>query len=202
MERDERQIVLASGSPRRRELLTMLGFVPEIRVSAVPEFPEVGENPQDYTRRLSAEKALSVSQGVLDSRWILAADTVVVLNGMILEKPTDEAHAVQILKDLAGGWHTVVTSFCWAQNKEIQHVETVEAGVKLREMSDAFIRNYVATKEPMDKAGGYGIQGIGSAMVERVDGSYHCVVGLPICEVVRSLESLGGVTAFPFVEGT
>jgi septum formation protein len=200
MERDERQIVLASGSPRRRELLTMLGFVPEIRVSAVPEFPTPDETPEAYTRRLSGEKALSVSQTVEDSRWILAADTVVVLNGKILEKPNDEEHAVDILKELAGGWHAVVTSFCWAQNKDVRHVETVEAKVKLRDMSDAFIRNYVATGEPMDKAGGYGIQGIGSAMVERIDGSYHCVVGLPICEVVRALQGLGGVTEFPFVE--
>jgi len=197
MEDSERYIILASGSPRRRELLEMLGFNVEVRAANIPEFPQEGERPEAYTARLSAEKARTVSQEISTSKWLLAADTVVVCEGEILEKPQDEDHAMEMLRALAGNWHSVFTSFCWL-HKEIEHVETVKARVKMRTMGDDLIRSYVRTGEPMDKAGAYGVQGLGSSLVERIDGSYHAVVGLPVCEVLRALQELGGIKGFPF----
>ncbi len=195
------QIVLASGSPRRLELMRMLGFDPRVRVSAVEEVLKPGESGEAYTSRLCREKAAGVQKTLNseDPDWILAADTIVELDGQILEKPKDIADAVDMLRTLSGRAHCVTTSFCWLDRTSgTEVVRSISAQVWFRELDDDTIRNYVATGEPMDKAGAYGVQGIGACLVARVEGSYHTVVGLPICEVIESLDAAGGLAAFPF----
>lgn len=195
------QIVLASGSPRRLELMRLLGFDPRVRVSAVAEVRAAHENGEAYTRRLCLEKAQTVASTLneLDPAWILAADTVVEFEDTVLEKPEDFDHACAMLRQLSGREHTVTTSFCWLNRMTQRHeVVSVAAGVTFRSLDDEAIANYVRTGEPMDKAGAYGIQGVGAFLVASISGSYHTIVGLPICEVVTSLQALGGLGAFPF----
>ena len=205
-----RCIVLASGSPRRRELVEGLGFEPVIRVSSVEERRQEGESPVEYTRRLALDKASAVAEACADEvslpTWILSADTIVVNGAEILEKPADAAEARVMLRRLSprGGdgearWHTVITAFCWLSRLDGRsRIRDVQTDVAFRPLSDAMIARYVATGEPMDKAGAYGIQGLGSALVREIRGSYFAVVGLPICEVVEELQALGGLEEFPF----
>jgi septum formation protein len=200
---NNRQIILASGSPRRRELLTHLGFEPCVIVSDVPEQPAPGEDGTAYTRRLAESKAHAVATNISADhalpRWILAADTVVTLRGRILEKPADAAHAVQMLQDLSGTTHEVITSFCWLDRAgEACAVRTVVTEVEFLQLDQASIERYVATGEPMDKAGAYGAQGVAGVFVSAIRGSYTCVVGLPVTEVVATLRELGALAAFPF----
>lgn len=206
---DHRAIILASGSPRRRQLVQRIGMEPIVRVSSIPEEPGEGEGPAAYARRLAREKALSVAEAVADQGdlpdWILAADTVVVHEQKILEKPVDAADARAMLGVLAGNEHEVITAFCWCwrapggspEERKVV-VRDVSARVWMRDLSDEMIARYVATEEPMDKAGSYGIQDIGSVLVRRIEGSYFCVVGLPVCEVVEELEGMGGLESYPF----
>ena len=197
------QMVLASGSPRRLELMRMMGFDPRVRVSSVDEVPDHGEDGTAYTRRLCREKAEAVRHSLNDDdpHWILAADTVVERDGQILEKPHTTEHAFEMLCELRGCAHTVTTSFCWLhRGGHLSDVGTVTATVFFRDVEDTALRNYIQTGEPMDKAGAYGAQGIGAFLVERIDGSYHTIVGLPVGEVIESLTALGGLTEFPFVE--
>lgn len=198
-----RAFILASGSPRRRALMEQLGFEPEVVVSRVPEEQRRGESAVDYTRRLAVTKAEEVAARLGDDRahldWVLAADTVVVFGGEVLEKPTDAQAARAMLGRLAGTEHRVETAFCWLQRSTGKSsVRSVGATVELRALGDQTIARYVDTGEPFDKAGGYGIQDVASAFVRSVDGSYFSVVGLPVCEVVEELERLGGLQAFPF----
>lgn len=200
---DNRRFILASGSPRRLELMQNLGFVPEVIVSDVPETRSVGESPTDYTRRLALAKAEDVrgkcagDDGLPD--WILAADTIVIVDGDVLEKPADADEACRMLGRLSASAHIVETSFCWLQRSTGRSaVRSVDAHVEFRELSDAMIERYVATGEPSDKAGAYGIQDVGSALVRRIEGSYFTIVGLPVCEVIEELERLGGLDEFPF----
>lgn len=199
-----RQMVLASGSPRRLELMRMLGFDPCVRVSSVLEILAPGEIGETYTRRLSQEKAAAVAAGLSDDdpSWVLAADTVVEFDEHILEKPLDFDDACRMLRMLSDRTHRVTTSFTWLERTTgTQAVRSVTADVRFRALPDEMIHNYVKTGEPMDKAGAYGIQGVGASLVSRIDGSYHTIVGLPICEVVETLRELGGLTEFPFVGG-
>ncbi len=194
-------MVLASGSPRRRRLLEHVGFRPVVRRSEVPESPRPGEAPDAYTARLAREKAADVAGRLAESapRFVLAADTVVVFDDDILEKPESEDDAVSMLTRLSDAWHTVVTSFCWLdRHNDSVGARTVSTDVQFRPVDEAWIRRYVATGEPMDKAGAYGIQDIGAALVRQVRGSYSAVVGLPLCQVVETLELMGGLTDFPF----
>jgi len=204
-------VILASGSPRRLELLERIGLVPIVLRSGVPEAPNRGETPRDYTRRLACEKAEEVAARVDDELepepgfdalpdWVIAADTVVVFDDEVLEKPADGAQAYDMLTRLSGRWHTVVTSFCWhGRHDAVTRVRTVQADVCFRELDDDFIRRYIQTREPMDKAGGYGIQRVGATLVREIRGSYFCVVGLPVCEVVEELVRLGGLRDYPFL---
>ena len=205
---DDRSIILASGSPRRRELLERMGFVPLVHKSSVPEAPEPGEAPGAYTERLALSKARAVEQNLRDRddlpAWILAADTVVVLEDQILEKPTSGDHARTMLQNLSGRTHQVLTSFCWlcrGADGPAAHVETAATLVRFRDLDDGTIARYVATGEPMDKAGAYGIQGLGGALVEGIEGDYDTVVGLPVAQVIATLRALGGLQAFPFLPG-
>lgn len=199
----ERRILLASGSPRRRELLSHVGFEPVVAPTDLPEVRAAEESPQTYTQRLARMKAQAAADAADDDapRWVLAADTIVVLGERVLEKPRDPGDAVAMLLDLAGEWHQVMTSFCWLDRTDAtEAVRTVTTEVHCRAVDEAWIRRYVATGEPMDKAGSYGIQDIGSTLVADVRGSYSAVVGLPLCEVVQTLEELGGLHGFPFTD--
>lgn len=186
-------LILASGSPRRRDLLSAAGVVFEVRVSDIPEFAQPGESPTDYTTRLAAEKALAVAREVAPgpARWVLGADTIVVLAGDIIEKPRDSDHAVELLSRLLGKRHQVVTGFAWVCSKALTpHVRWVESHVSMRNASNTEIQAYVATGEPLDKAGAYAVQGEGARFVERVEGSLDNVIGLPVEEVLADLSAL------------
>lgn len=201
------QFILASGSPRRDELTRQMGLVPIVIKSNIPEERQSHEQPRAYTERLALEKASDVAGKVAsrDDRdalpgWILSADTIVVQGDDILEKPRSNAHAVAMLQSLSGHVHHVLTSYCWWHRDTGSHrVETVATEVHFRALLKDEIERYVATGEPMDKAGAYGIQGIGGFLIEKIVGSYTCVVGLPVTEVLLTLRQMGGLGPFPFV---
>jgi septum formation protein len=180
------KLVLASQSPRRRELLERAGFHPEIRVANILEQPQAGEAPADYVRRLASEKAAAVPRA--QDELVLAADTVVVLDGHILEKPADEVDAARMLQRLSGRTHQVFTGICLLSNGEKQ-VDLSTTTVTFHPLSDAEIADYIASGEPFDKAGAYGIQGLASKFVERIDGCFFNVVGLPVSLVYRHLKA-------------
>lgn len=198
----DRGIVLASGSPRRLELCEKVGFDPVVEVSDVPEAIRPGETPEKYTRRLAHEKAADVARRLGDRdgpNWVLAADTVVVLDGDVLEKPADADEAVVMLLRLSGREHVVITSFCWLSRDSGEfRVESVPADVRFRTIDENRARRYAATGEPLDKAGAYGIQDLGGVFVDHIEGSFFTIVGLPIAEVVEALDQLGGLGDFPF----
>lgn len=207
---DSRAIVLASGSPRRLELTRRIGFEPLVRVSAIEERRGDGESPVEYARRLAEDKARDVADRIDGGEmpgWILSADTIVVHRGDVLEKPDDAADARRMLRRMSGDKHRVITAFCWLFDggddaETVCRVVDVSSEVWLRELDDEMIERYVATGEPMDKAGSYGIQDIGSTLVCRIEGSHFCIVGLPVCEVVATLQNLGGLVSYPFDEET
>ncbi len=201
---NQRQIVLASGSPRRLELMRGLGFEPTVFKSDVPEEIGPDEAPAAYALRLSEEKGEAVRSEIfgrddVPGGFILAADTIVELDGEVLEKPSDADDAFRMIKQLSDTVHNVVTAFYWvSRDGQKRHSEAVTTKVRFRSLDDDTIRRYVASGEPMDKAGAYGIQGLASVLVDGIEGSYTCVVGLPLTEVVASLRELGGVSGFPF----
>lgn len=181
------RLVLASGSPRRRELLEGMGFSLKVVVPNVDERELEGERPRVYVERLALEKARSVLSD--DGAVVLAADTIVVLGEQILGKPRDEEEAAEMLRLLSGATHEVMTGVC------IRHAvgEEVFSGrteVEFRALSEEEIAAYVRSGCPMDKAGAYAIQGGAAHMVRAIRGSYTNVVGLPLCEVFEVLENL------------
>lgn len=177
-------ITLASGSPRRRELLERVGYRLVVAPADIDETPQPGEDPIDYARRLAREKA-GAGGGV-----IVAADTVVHREGRIFPKPTDIEDAVRTLTALSDSEHYVTTGVC-VRRGELVRVRAVTTTVRFALLGEALIRSYVATGEPMDKAGAYGIQGIGAVLVRSIAGSYTNVVGLPLAEVIEDLIALG-----------
>jgi septum formation protein len=183
-------LVLASTSPRRRQLLEMLGITVVVRPSHIPEQLLPGENPVDYSVRLAREKV-----GGVEGRLVLGADTIVVLGDQILEKPADEAHALDILRQLQGQTHQVVTSVALRYDGTTRSC-TDTTSVTFRPASDDTLRSYIATGEPMDKAGAYGIQGYGAPLIERVDGDFFGVMGLPIRLVMDLLKEAGYIYTF------
>lgn len=200
-----RDLVLASGSPRRLELVERLGWQPEVVVSDIPENRREGEAPEAYARRLAVEKARDVAdrlEGDPDHPdWLLAADTIVVFEGDVLEKPADGEDAREMLSAMSGAQHVVVTAFAWHHRHEGDElVRSMRTDVRMRELDEVTIDDYVATGEPFDKAGSYGIQDFGALLVDGIEGSYFNVVGLPIEEVVASLEEIGAMELHPFVE--
>jgi septum formation protein len=178
-------LTLASSSPRRRQLLEMLGIPIRVAPSHIPEVRRPVETPMDYVERLAREKAMSVP-GAL----VLGADTTVVARDEMLEKPLDPADALRMLRKLQGRTHQVVTSVALVADETV-HQATDVTNVVFRRLDDAFLEAYVATGEPMDKAGAYGIQGYGAALVERIDGDFFSVMGLPIRLVLDLLERAG-----------
>jgi len=183
------RVVLASQSPRRRELLTLVGIAHEVMPADIDESYLVGETPRAHCERLAREKAAAIAARVPDALTI-GSDTIVVIDGEVLGKPRDADDAAQVLRRLSGRAHTVFTAVAvdW-QGTVRSAVEEVE--VTFRALTGAEVAAYVATGEPMDKAGSYGIQGYGATIVTRIDGDYFAVMGLPVQRMVRLIEALG-----------
>ncbi|MEQ4922568.1 Maf family protein [Proteus hauseri] len=174
-------LYLASSSPRRRELLALLDVEFSIITPAIDEIWQQGETPEQYVVRLAKEKS---QEGVRQAPChypVLGSDTIVVCEGKILEKPRDAHHAAQMLRALAGSTHQVITAIA-ISDKNHTLSQLVVTLVTFRKMTDQEINAYIETGEPMDKAGAYGIQGKGGRFVQRIEGSYHAVVGLPLVE--------------------
>lgn len=180
-------LVLASQSPRRRELLERAGISFTVRVADIDESVQPGESAQQYVRRLAARKAMTVARDA--GECVLAADTTVVLDSEILGKPEDPADAVRMLTALAGRGHEVITGICLRYRQDL-YIDAAVTRVEVAAMSAREIDAYVATGEPMDKAGAYGIQGVFSRYVTGIDGCYPNVVGLPVALVCRYLTKL------------
>ena len=183
------RIILASQSPRRRELLTLIGIPHEVRPADLDESLLPDEDPVPHAERLARSKA-EVIAAREPAAVVIGADTIVVLDGEILGKPETPAEAHATLRKLSGRTHTVHTAVAVARNGQtVSGVESVE--VTFRPLSDLQIERYVATGEPMDKAGAYGIQGYGAVIVERVHGDYFAVMGLALGRLVGLLEAVG-----------
>jgi septum formation protein len=184
------KLILASGSPRRRELLTRAQIEFEVVQSGFEEIRDPHEGARDYALRMAREKALAVARNH-PTRLVLAADTVVECEGEILEKPADDTDATRMLTTLSGRTHTVVTAFAIASNGEVITRQAVLSRVTFRTLSSEEIATYIATGEPFDKAGAYGIQGIGGGFIAHVEGSRDNVMGLPTEEVIAALRQHG-----------
>jgi septum formation protein len=194
-----RELVLASASPRRREILQKLGLVFEVAPADVDETPRGDEDPIAYVTRLAEEKA-RVAASRLGSRRVavLGSDTTVVLDGRVLGKPGDEAESETMLRSLSGREHVVHTAVSVVLEPEsTASTLSVSTKVLFRVLSEATLAGYVASREGMDKAGSYGIQELGAALVREVHGSYSNVVGLPAAETVELLQELGVLEVWP-----
>lgn len=182
------EIVLASGSPRRREILEGLGLPFRVTVSGAEENIDPGTPPYLAVERLSLLKAADAAKGQPENALVIGADTVVVLDGEILTKPVDEEDAARMLARLSGRQHSVLTGISVMRRRDGKAVSVFEeTKVCFRTLSEEEIMRYVSTGEPLDKAGAYGIQGRGSLLVERIEGDYFNVVGLPVCRLARLL---------------
>ena len=183
------RVVLASASPRRRQLLNLIGIAHEVRPANIDETMRQREAPRRHAERLAREKATAIAARDPDLITI-GADTVVVVNRKVLGKPRDEAEAVQMLTQLSGRQHTVITAIAVARGRKLRSsIEEVQ--VKFRRLRDDEIEAYVATGEPLDKAGAYGIQGYGATIVERIEGDYFAVMGLPLARLTALMRDLG-----------
>jgi septum formation protein len=198
-------LVLASASPRRRQLLTQAGFTFEVRPAHILEDPMAGEDPVAYVTRLAREKAqfvfdeieagaagLAANGAAIDGQplAVLGADTTVTLDGEILGKPEDREDATRILRKLSGRSHRVITGVALATHGAVEVAAAITA-VQFLTLSDEEIAAYIATGEPMDKAGAYGIQGLAAKWIPRVEGCYFNVMGLPLSLVATMLEGRG-----------
>jgi septum formation protein len=180
-------LVLASSSPRRHELLKQLGLDFVVIPSEVEENFIEGESPKEHVIRLAEAKALDVGNRYPDC-WVIGADTIVYVDGIILGKPSSQEEALEMLRLISGKEHRVLTGVSVRHFKKGKsECETVETAVKVKTLTPVEMEWYVRTGEPFDKAGGYGIQGIGSFMIESINGSYTNVVGLPLCELMQML---------------
>ncbi len=187
------EIVLASASPRRVELLESACISFDILPSGIDEVEIAGESPIDHVARLARDKALDVSLKSV-GRFFIGADTIVVCAGEIMGKPRDETDAARMLGKLSGVSHDVITGFAvYDKEQDRLHSAAVTTKVYFKELRHEEITAYIATGCPMDKAGAYAIQGGAAHMVERIEGSYTNVVGLPLCEVIDTLREMGAI---------
>ncbi len=190
-------IILASSSPRRKELLESVGLNFQIITPETEETHLKGESAEDFALRLSKDKALSVSRECEEGTVVIGADTVVVVGNDILGKPLDENDAASMLRKISGREHRVLTAFSIVKPKsQVLHSEIVETLVGVKNLAASEIQGYIMTGEPMDKAGAYGIQGIGAFMVRQIRGSYTNVVGLPLVELLEALKLHGAFNIF------
>ena len=181
-------VVLASQSPRRRELLTLAGIPFVVRIAGVPELHREGELAADYVKRLAIEKARAIEPSA--GEIVLAADTTVVLgtdNETVLEKPTGAEDAKRMMALLSGRSHRVLTGIC-LKRSSVELVDLAVTRVRFTTLTEKEIEDYVASGEPMDKAGGYAIQGLAAKFVESIEGCYFNVMGLPLSLVYRHLK--------------
>jgi len=183
------RVILASGSPRRRQLLELIGIPHEVRPSNIDETMRPRETPRRHAERLAREKASAIATREPDVITI-AADTIVVVNRKVLGKPRDTDDARRMLAMLSGREHTVITAVAVARGRKLRSA-IEEVKVKFRRLREDEIDAYIATDEPMDKAGAYGIQGFGATIVECVDCDYFAVMGLPLARLVTLLRDLG-----------
>ncbi len=188
----KKRLILASSSPRRKALLNFITESFEIHVPDVDE--QIDEpDPLKLVSELAKRKAGAVAAQNKDA-VVIGADTIVVLDGRILNKPADEADAAGMLRLLAGRSHTVCTGFCVMDGESSRMIaETVETAVTFNPMTDAEIEAYIKTGEPMDKAGAYGIQGFGSKFISDVSGNYFCVMGFPVSHIYQALKTIGAL---------
>lgn len=188
------RVILASQSPRRRELLTQIGIAHEVRPADIDESVWPGEDPVTHSERLAREKAHTLAL-LHPEAVVIGSDTIVVIDGAILGKPTSRGDAIEMLERLSGREHTVYTSVAVAhEGRTLSSVEAVQ--VFFRPLTRLEVEAYVDTGEPMDKAGGYGIQGYGATIVERISGDYFAVMGLPLRRLVGLIRELGYEYAF------
>jgi septum formation protein len=193
-------LVLASASPRRQELLRNAGIAFTVHATNIPELPQPGESGRDCAERLARQKALAAFHHRADA-FVLGADTVVVVEGEILGKPRDHADAARMLRLLSGRTHQVTTGVCLVgpllrtENQKLvtafKDTRAETTLVTMTTLTDADIRSYIASGEPMDKAGAYAIQGIASRWIPRIEGDYFNVVGLPVALLFRMLQEYG-----------
>ena len=184
---DHNRLILASNSPRRRDLLTQAGLTFSVIPSEVDEHKVTMSDPDVFVRTLAESKAIDVAQKH-PSSWVIGADTIVVIENQILGKPDSADAARDMLERLSGNIHQVFTGYCvCCKHKGRLFTDVVKTDVCFKRLGEAEIEWYIQTGEPFDKAGGYGIQGIGSVLVKSISGSYTNVVGLPVCEVMGFL---------------
>jgi septum formation protein len=212
------QLVLASASPRRKELLEKVGFSVKPMPAQVDETPLLEETPETFVKRMARSKVLTVVERIQQTlypdpdttrlvrgsresplRWVLGADTVVVLEDEILGKPEDHDDALHMLMRLQGQEHYVITGFClYDIRKSKEGLQAVTTVVRMKDMTRNEIVKYLSVGESMDKAGSYAIQGVGGYLIDTVQGSYTNVVGLPLCQVVEMMGEMGGDDILPF----
>ncbi len=217
------QLILASASPRRKELLEKIGFSVKTVPSDLDETMLPNEDPTEFVKRMSRAKVLGVvarvkstlasqsasdttgragavmSRGEPPSRWVIGADTIVVLDGEVFGKPKDAEQGFDMLQRLSGREHTVITGFCifdMLKNKE--GIQAVVSKVKMKRMTRPEVDKYLSVGESLDKAGAYAIQGVGAYLIEYIQGSYSNVVGLPLCQLMEMLEEMGAHDILPY----
>ncbi len=184
------EIILASASPRRKELLVRMGLEFTVRTASHDETMDPGKAPQEEVKRVSALKAKAVKALCKEDDLIIAADTVVVLGDTLMGKPATEEEAYAMLKSLSGKEHRVITGLSVTQGEKEETV-SVSTNIRFRALADEEIYAYIRSGEPMDKAGAYGIQGLGGLFVESLQGDYYNVMGLPICTLAEILRRFG-----------
>jgi len=219
------QIILASASPRRKELLERLGFTVKVIPSAVDEVRNEDEAAENFVKRMARTKCLAVvdrlnqtmyptepggdpaarrypaagGSRTQETRWVIGADTVVVLGDRILGKPKDTAEAAEMLHRLGGSNHRVITGFCIHDlNKNKEGIQAVSTEVRFKRLTSSEIEKYIAVGESMDKAGAYAVQGVGAYLIDSIVGSYTNVVGLPLCQTVEMMEEMGAHDILPY----
>jgi len=185
------RIVLASQSPRRTALLDLVGIPHEVVPSRLEETAVQGEVPPDRVLRLAREKGDHVSSGIGEPALVIAADTLVVLENRILEKPADRKEAAEMLRSLSGRTHTVLTGVYLARPSGATAEDISESRVRFHRLTEEEIGWYIATGEPMDKAGAYAAQGRGAVFLRAIEGSFHNVVGFPLNLFYRMLPRIG-----------
>lgn len=182
-------IYLASASPRRRLIFELLGIPHQLASADVDERNITAQSPREYALKTAFAKASAMDDQVPVGSIVVTADTIVVLDESLLHKPDDEEDAFSILRKLSGRTHRVITAVGVRETGRATQLDTVQTDVKIREVTDEEIRAYIATGEPMDKAGAYGIQGMGGRLVERITGDYFNVVGLPVDKLLEMLSA-------------
>ncbi len=186
------KIILASASPRRQQLLSQIGLGFEVIPSAIEEIMDTAMEPSEVAVSLASQKCMDVAARIKGESIVIGADTIVVKDNRLLGKPKDGQEALEMLKYLNGQWHEVITGVCLCRTVDKKTISTYETTkVKIANKSDEFLKSYIATGEPFDKAGSYGIQGFGSLLVEKIEGCYFNVMGLPVYKLSCLLEKIG-----------